>query len=337
MAAGLLYLFHGEDDFSKRLAVAEFAAGLGGSDSLVSSTSVLEARGLTLEELTGACATVPFLAEKRLVVITGLVERFAGASKGGRKKRGQTARNGNPGREFLDCLINTPDFCIVVLLEEKINPKSAWFTELAGHADVRAFPPLKGVRLRQWIEDRVAASGGCISSPAVDLLAQTGGSDLWSLVGEIEKLELYAWERRIEVADVESLVSHTRETSVFAMVDAVLAGRHGVAAKQMEQLLDGGSPPLQLLAMLGRQLRMVLRIKALTGQGRMPAAIGERLGITSRFVLNKALEQAQSCSLPQLKNFYRRLLAADIAIKTGKQDERMALTLLVADLSLSLV
>jgi DNA polymerase III delta subunit len=61
--------------------------------------------------------------------------------------------------------------------------------------------------------------------------------------------------------------------------------------------------------------------------------IGQRLGVTSGFVLQRILDQAQRYSLSRLKAAYRRLLEADVGVKRGHHDEELALELLVHDLA----
>jgi len=52
----------------------------------------------------------------------------------------------------------------------------------------------------------------------------------------------------------------------------------------------------------------------------------------SEYALRRTLEQAGRYSLPRLKQIYRQLLEADLAMKTGRYDSELALDLLVADL-----
>ncbi len=203
---------------------------------------------------------------------------------------------------------------------------------LSGKAKVRLFPRLKGEELRQWIEKRVTEQDGSISSPAVTLLTRLVGSNLWIMASEIDKLLLFASGRRIEAGDVEAVVSYAQQTSVFAMVDAIVEFRARVAERLVEELLQRGATPAYLLVMLSRQIRMIVRAKELAKQRESETKIGNRLGLRSDYAVRKTLEQANRYSLPRLKQVYRQLLETDLSIKTGEYDGELALNILIAEL-----
>jgi DNA polymerase-3 subunit delta len=164
------------------------------------------------------------------------------------------------------------------------------------------------------------------------LLARFVGSKLWIMASEVDKLVLFTRGRRIEEADVRAVVSYAQEANVFAMVDAILEFRAGVAQERLQQLLKQGAVPAFLLVMLSRQVQLLVRVKELKRQGKPASAIQGKLGLTSDFVLRKALEQADKYSLARLREVYHKLLEADLSIKTGRYDGELALNILIADL-----
>jgi DNA polymerase-3 subunit delta len=195
-----------------------------------------------------------------------------------------------------------------------------------------SFPLLKESRLHQWIEKCVGEKGGSISPQAVDLLTRFVGGNLWIMANEIDKLVLFTLGRRIEEEDIRRVVSYVQEANVFAMVDAILEFKAGVAEQLLEQLLQQGATPAYLLAMLSRQVRMIVRVKDLKSQGKSEAEIQNKLALASDFVLRKTSEQAGRYSLARLKGVYHKLLEADLAIKTGRLEPELALNILIAEL-----
>jgi hypothetical protein len=73
---GKLFVFYGEDDFSVKEAVQRVKDSLGPPDAVGTNTTVLEGRTLPFAQLEMACNTIPFLADYRLVVADGLLDRF---------------------------------------------------------------------------------------------------------------------------------------------------------------------------------------------------------------------------------------------------------------------
>jgi DNA polymerase-3 subunit delta len=258
----LLYVFIGEDDFSIRQALEGIKNSVGDAMALMTNTTVLDGRQVSVEQLRSASETVPFLAEKRLVVVEGLLERFAPPGRAGVKKNNRAS--GQEGyRAFADSIKRLPEFTELVLIDGKIGGNNPLLRELSAITRVQSFPRLKEPQLRQWIAERVAGAGGSISPSAVSALLRFVGNDLWLMANEVDKLVLYAGGRRIEEDDVRALVSNAQEANIFAMVDAVFEFRVGAAQELLQRLLQQGVAPVQLLAMISRQVRIIFQIKEL--------------------------------------------------------------------------
>lgn len=329
----MLYILSGQDDFSLEQALEEIKRGIGDRVAVETNTTTLEGRQVTLEQLRAACETAPFLAEKRLVVIKGLLDRFEAKNRSRRRKKNASAAGRQDEYKAIGAYIaGIPDSTVLVLVEGWIRSTNPLFKTLAPKARVKAFPFLRDAELKQWIQKRVADEGGSISPQAAVLLTKLVGSNLWIMASEINKLILFTSGRRIEEADVRAVTSRAEQASAFTMVDAILEFKAGEAERLLQQLLQGGAAPAYLLVVLTRQVQMVVRAKELAGQ-RMPRAeIQSRLGLTSEFALKKTLEQAGRYPLGRLKEVYHSLLEADLSIKTGRYGGELALNILIAEL-----
>jgi DNA polymerase-3 subunit delta len=329
----LLYILLGQDDFSLRQALEEITRGIGDHDFSPANITVLEGQQLSLAQLRNICQTVPFLAEKRLVIVEGLLARFEPKGKSSpRKKTKQVTNQENEYKSWSAGISNLPGSTILVLVDGRVASNNPLLAELSGEAKVKRFPLLKDDRLRRWIQKQVKEEGGSISPQAVNLLANLIGSNLWIMANEIKKLVLLASGRRIEEGDVRALVSYAQETNVFAMVDAILEFKPGIAEKLLQQLLREGAAPAYLLFMLARQVRMIVRARELRSQGKPEVEIQSRLGLPSGFALRRTLEQAARHPLSRVIEVYHKLLETDLAIKTGKYDGELALNILIAEL-----
>lgn len=327
----LLYILHGEDDFSITQYLGEIKRGLGDPSMLATNTSTFDGQKLTPEELKSVVETAPFLAEKRLVIIQGLLGRFE--AKGGPRRSKKAGNRGGEdnAKAFAEAMASIPPSTVIVLTDGRIKGTNPLLKLLSSKAEVRPFPLLKEPKLKQWIEKEVSAQGAAISLQAVDLLARLVGGNLWIMSGEITKLTLFTGGKRIEAEDINKVVSSAQEANVFAMVDAILDFKAGVAERLLEQLLDRGASSAYLLTMLTRQVRLVVQAKELRRQRKSDIEIQSRLGLAP-FPLRKTLEQAQRYPLERLKQLYKKLLQTDLYIKRGKFEGGLALNLLVAEL-----
>jgi DNA polymerase-3 subunit delta len=328
----MLYILYGQDDFSLNQAVKEIKAGLGDREMVATNTTNLEGQHLTLSELRNKCGAAPFLSSHRLVIVDGLLGRFEVKQSKPRSGKGKSG-NGLGEWEGLSSYIEQmPETTVLMLVDGEVKGQNPLLKKLSPLAEVRTFPLLRGRDLRAWIRQRVKAEGGDITPPAANLLAELIGGDLWAMDGEIQKLLLYSQERPISEDDVKQLVSYVQEASIFALVDAVAEGRTELAQRILHRLYDEGVAPTYILTMITRQFRLIAQARDL-GKGLSRPQIQDRLGLKSSYSLDKTLSQAKLYDFESVRRVYDKLLETDLAIKTGKYNDKLALELLVTELA----
>jgi DNA polymerase-3 subunit delta len=328
----MLYILYGQDRFSLNQALEEIKAGLGDLQTVASSTSKLDGQHLALSELRNKCDAVPFLSSHRLVIVNGLLGRFE--EKQGKPRSGKgKSRNGLSAWEGLDSYAKRmPETTVLVLVDEEVQENNPLLKRLSPVAEVRSFPLLRGKELKAWIRQRVKIEGGDITSQAVNLLADLIGGDLWAMYSEIQKLLLYSQQRPISEDDVRWLVSCIQEANIFALMDAVAEGRTEPAQRILHRLYDEGVSPAYILVMITRQFRLIALARDLE-KGLSRLQIQERLGLKSSYGLDKTLNQARLYDFEGIKRAYDMLLETDLAIKTGKYSDKLALELLITGLA----
>jgi len=339
----MFYVFHGDDEYTVRQTLDGMKAKLGDAATADLNTTVLDGRSLLLDELRLTCDSMPFLAEKRLVIVEGLLARYeqrsgAPASSAGRGASPETGKGrADPIEAGLRAYLPTmSDTARLVFVERgalsERNPLLKMARELGG--TVRDFSSPSGAALSAWIQKRVSAAGGSMSPRAAETLAAFVGGNLRQLAQEIDKLTTYAGGKTVEEADVYRLVADAREIKVWGLTDALAARNRDHALGALHQLLDDGEQPPVLMAVIARQFRTLLQIKELDGEHLSGDAIAGQLKVHS-FVVQKAIPAARSFSYERIDSAYRRLLDADLAVKTGRADPALALDLLVVDLTSS--
>jgi DNA polymerase-3 subunit delta len=335
----VFYIFHGEDEFSRAEALACLRGQLAEGDPTMAdlNTTFLDGTKVTLGELRHVCDTIPFMGERRMVIVQGLLGWL---SAGGGKDQ-ETTQGAEPARkralmaELAAYLPILPSTTRLIFVEDKKLPASHPILKVAnaekgGH--VKVFEKPGDGNLSKWIQQRVRAEEGTIDHEAVAVLAALVGSDLRLLVQELEKLLLYADGHPITAQDVGLLVSRARETSIFDLVDCVARRQTDRALRLLHRLLDDGEPPLYLLTMLARQVRILIQVHELGKQGLSEAEMARRLGLHP-YVIKKGVSQARSFSMTQLELAHQHLVKTDWSIKTGKVEEVLALDTLVVNLT----
>jgi DNA polymerase-3 subunit delta len=339
----VFYIFHGEDEFSQAEELARLRGQMAGGDPAMAdlNTSVLDGGSLAFGELRHVCDSIPFMADRRLVIVQGLLSRL---SSGSRSRGASTDEEKEPAwkHAFVQDLVNylpkLPPTTRLFFVESSTLPASHPILKLAREEEkkrkgfARLFAQPRDRDLPRWIQQRAQAGGGILSNEAVTLLAAMVGSDLRLLDQEIEKLLLYADGRQISTADVQALVSRARETSIFDLVDCVGRCEADRALRLLHRMLDEEAAPLYLLTMLARQIRILIQVSELREQGLSPKEMASRLKLHP-YVVEKGLAQARNFTMGQLEAAYQRLVDSDWAIKTGQVEEVLALDLLVVALT----
>ena len=358
----MLYVLHGEDEFTRSEELAKLRQKLGDPTIASLNTTMLNGRDLSLAALLQACNAMPFMSERRLVIVQDFWSRFELPKERKPKERKPKERQPEerqpeePQPEerrpeisaadaafikgLLEYLPHMPESTRLVFSESRNleDPKARNPAFVQLRADQKriyhkAFPAPKSHELPRWIAQRMTAKGGSIHPRAAQELAQLVGSNLRQLDQELEKLLAYVnYERTVTVTDVQTLVAASHTINVFALVDAMGMRQTQTAVDHLHALLEAGAAPLYLLSMIERQFRILLQIKELREQGANIDAMQKTLGIRHEFIIEKSLRQAQHFSMARLESIYNHLAEVEQAIKTGEIADVLALDLLVVEL-----
>jgi len=330
----VLRIYFGPDTYSRAQAVAELKAELDTDGMLSVNTVTFDGTRLDAPALLATCDTVPFLASHRLVVVTDLIVQAQ--SRAGRGRPRRPASDGQPGAGFdplVDYIPRMPQTTTLLLLDGLLREDNSLLRALRPMAEVRLFPLMGEPQLLAWVAARTRALGAAFEPRAATLLVQSvHGGDLWTLAEEVEKLCLYATGRTVTESDVRLLVQSAQESNVFAMVDAIVAGRLDAALRQLRLLLQEGAAGPYLITMIARQFRQLIIAEDLGAAGAATSTIAQAAEIRSDALLRRVTQQARRLGPARLKIAYEQILDADLAIKRGELDESVALELLVAGL-----
>ena len=324
----MFYVLHGDDAFSRSEELAKLTSRMGDPDMADLNTTRLEGRTITWDELLHPCNTIPFLSDRRLVIVTGLLGRLA--QKNVREAEVTFLQ------DLIDYLPELPDTTRLVFVEERQLPDRHPVLVLARESKEgyeKAFAMPTGNALMRWVQGRVKQEGGQIEPSAAQALCTFTENDLRQLHHEIQKLVAYVdGQRPIGEQDVLLLTPQARQGNIFHMVDA-LGRRDGRTASRIyHQLLSMGDHPLALLGMITRQFRLMVQVKELAPKFGTPQAIAREIH-QNPYPIGKILSQSNNYTMEQLHAIYHKIVDTDVEIKTGRIEPTLALDMLIAGLS----
>ena len=328
-AKPVIYLLHGDDEFAIAQFVAEMERKLGDPATAQMNTIRLEKGKLALDELIMAVQSLPFLAERRLVIV---YEPLSSLKSAAMRERFQQILTNIPPTTALALVISRPLQSYQDKKKNKLHWLQKWAADRGGDVYEKVFLTARGPELVRWLQKYTKSEGGELTPEGAAVLASLIGEDPRIAVQEINKLLAYVnYNRPIEPDDVEYLVAPVGSSDVFAMVDA-LGNRQGRQALRMLHQLFEEDAPLRLMGMVVRQFRLLIQTRELLDAGYRQDDIARELK-THRFVIGKIINQARNFSQSALETIYRELLAIDQAIKIGQMDGDIALDTFIARLA----
>ncbi|MBI2413522.1 MAG: DNA polymerase III subunit delta [Deltaproteobacteria bacterium] len=266
-------------------------------------------------DIVAAASTMPAFAEWRLVVVKG-AENFK-----------------DKHTETLIPYIKrpSPSTCLVfVSMDAKLNRTSAFAKALIEGGYLKACERPSDEELFAWVRKNVKKEGKTISDGAVRKLVEIGGGKLRDIHAELQKIVLYAWEKpAIEEKDVEDAGLDCREESIFGLSDAIGAKDLKKALYIYEKISD--EEPLKVLGSIARQIRTLLKIKALLKKGTPPDKLPSLLGLFPKYA-DGYLRRSRKFSERELKIAIEKLLKADSDLKSNRVPEPVILPRLIMEL-----
>jgi len=264
--------------------------------------SILDGAQVPPGEIISAVNSVPFLGEKRLVIVKNFL------SQG-------DAENHKPLTELLK---DIPDFTVLIFSEfGAVDRRLSLYKKLKKEATIEEFAALEGTKLTNWIAGYVTKHGGSIRHDASLLLAQQTEGNLYRLENELRKLVGYTnGEREIGLREVELLVKTSFSTSIFKLTDSIGQKNQRLALKTLHELIDSGDELHGILYMIMRQFRIITGVKDLVDRGLRQDEITSELK-EHPYVVKNTMGQARNFSMTQLKRAYKLLREIDTRLKTG--------------------
>ncbi len=290
-----IFLFHGEDSYSSSEKLKfwrkQFIEKHGEH-----SFEIIEAKSLKPAEFNTNIQSLPFLADKRLVIVKDFLNK------------GKT----DDQKKIADYLTKIPDFCILAFQEEKnADKRTSLYKKLKKIGKIEEFPILEPQETANWI----LKQNKNISYTTANYLVEHCGTDLWKISKELDKLSLYCQEKEINQEDIDKLCTASLSSSVFKLTDALAQKRQQQSLKTFHVLTESGEDPIKVFFMIVRHFRILIQVKSLIKQN-SEKAISKRLK-QHPFVIKKSAQQSRNFSPLKLKTIYENLLNIDKNFKTG--------------------
>ncbi|MED4603913.1 DNA polymerase III subunit delta [Paenibacillus validus] len=270
--------------------------------------------------------TLPFLAERKLVVASGA------AFLTGAKESGKVEHN----MDRLTAYLKAPaEFTVLVLTvsADKLDERKKIVKALKDADRLVPCGMLGEAELTQWLQQQADKAGFSFAPGAAEQLIQYAGTSLQTLVKEVEKCSLYIGSGGvITTDDLGQLVTKTVEQDIFQMVEHIVQMKMEDAFTMLAELLRRKEEPIKIVMLIARQFRIILQVKDMTQQGYSQQQIAGQIGVHP-YAVKIAAGQAGRFDTGRLMSILQQLADLDYRMKSGKIDKVLGLELFLLRLA----
>lgn len=304
------YLFYGEENYLKKQYRDKLVQALAPEDDTM-NVSRFSGRGQSQGELIDLAETLPFFAERRVLVIED-----SGFFK-------------NQANELADYLAALPDYLHLIFVEEEVDKRSRMYKAVNKYGRAVEFARQDEKTLMRWVLGKITKENKKITQRDMELFLNYVGNDMGNISCELEKLLSYTLEKQVIAAeDIEAVCAVQINNRIFEMVRAVTERKQKKALELYYDLLALHEPPMRILYLISRQYNLILQVMELQESGCDNKTIASRTGLQS-FLVKNYLPYTKCFSKEELKSMIEACTAAEEAVKTGRLADTMSVELLI--------
>lgn len=306
-----VYLLFGDEPFLVNSYKKRLREAITGDDTM--NYNYFEGKGPDVKEIISLADTMPFFAERRLVLIDG-----SGFFKS------------SAPEELVNYIPEIPESTCMVFVESEVDKRNKLYKKVKDNGYAAELKKQDADQLMRWAAGILSKDGKKITRQVMEYFMERTGDDMENIRMELEKLICYTMGREvITKEDVEAVGTVHVTNRIFEMVTAIVAGNTRKAMDLYEDLLTLKEPPMRILFLIAKQFNQLLQVKELAGKGAQKSEIASRVKVPP-FVAGKLMAQARAFTREQILSFVEFCVDAEEAVKTGRLSDRLAVELLIA-------
>ena len=304
-----IYLLYGEEAFLKNSYKNRLKEAIIGDDTM--NFARFEGKGLDVDELIRLADTMPFFAERRLILVedSGFLKSASDA--------------------LVQYLPSMPDTTILLFVETEVDKRNRLYKKVKDMGYAAELNRQDSAQLARWAGGILTREQKKITKHTMELFLSMAGDDMENIRMELEKLISYTLGREV-ITDEDVLAVCTVQVTnrIFEMVSAIVNRQPRKAMDLYEDLLTLKEPPMRILFLIARQFNQLLQVKDLMGKGMDKGTIASKLKMQP-FVVGKTMPQARQFGREQILSYVEFCVETEEAVKSGRLQDRLAVELLI--------
>ena len=305
-----IYLIYGDESFLRKQYKERIKKALSPEEDSM-NYSYFEGKDISVGEIIDLAETMPFLAERRTIIIEN------------------SPFFKSEGEKIAEYLSAVPDTTYLVFVEETVDKRSKLYKSISKNGTVVEASSLSEDKLITWILGMLKKDNKKITQNTMHYLLDKIGTNMENIRQEVEKLICYCYDKEVITnEDIDAVCTTQINNQIFEMLDAMANKRQKVALQLYYNLLALKEPPMRILFLIGRQFNLLLQARMLKQKGYGDRVIAEKIGVPP-FAATKYLNQASKFKMDDLRQAVKECVEADEAVKSGNRNDRLSVELLI--------
>ncbi len=323
-----VYLIYGPEAYKRKVAKEALKSNVPFGDKI--NYSYYEGKNIDFNDVCEKAATMPFFADKRLIIIENS-GRFKAKKKDNDNEEEETAAADSMIDKILS---NIPETTVLVFLEEAAAKNKKIYKAISKSGFVESCEPDTGDVLISYIMGYLDKNGKKISASGANSIVARVGADYNKINNELEKIISYTGDSpSVTDADINAVCSEDIESRIFDMLDSMGRKNPKAALEKYYVLLSNREPALYILAMIRKQYRLMLESAELGNKRMNEKQVAGATG-THPYSVGKAMDF--------MRKYYKRkdvirilnmINDTDFRIKNGDIDDRTGVEALIVGIA----
>lgn len=295
-----LYFLFGDEPYLLNQCIGRFKYAVLNESTMDFNYSLFYAGDADIANIKDTVETLPVFTSHRLVIL----------------KNAQDLKDAEL-LELESLMQNPVESSVFVILADKVDKRKKSIKMLLDHAACVEFKKPYENQLPQWISHLCKNAGLKISTEAIHRLHRLVGNNLTELENQIFKIQDYIGDRtQIELADVNTVVSVSREESVFDFTKALGQKDRVKALEQLVNLMDQGQNEISIVSLVARHMRLLLTVRSGMDQGIGGAKLASLANVPSYYI-ESYCDQARLWPVKKIEEALSVLHETDKALKSS--------------------
>lgn len=271
------YLFFGDEDYLKAFAVKQAREAICPDPTFATFNDIrIDAVGFESGKLMNALMPSPMMADRKLIVLTGL--NF-NTMRAGELDELCEALSALEEYDYNTLIVTVAADCLSVGTPKRPSPT---LQKLSEYLTPVQFDRCTTQKLAAWVQKHFAHNGVSAAPALCAAFPEYCGHSMYILANEIDKLSYYALAHgRSEVTEAEMRLVCTPATEydAFAFTNAVMEGKSEAALAILADYRFRRIDPLNVLGDILRVVCDMVAVEAMARDGAPNAQISSVLGI----------------------------------------------------------